>query len=282
MKRLFFLWILPVLIAICLVIFFRIFVVEVISVTDSSMKSSMLKNEKHVFLKFFKLKTNKAVLLKGFPFANSLKIQRIVAIPGNKVLITNSVLYINNVRNNDPQEVSYTYKFRTDSLEFASNLLINNHISFNTALSEIGIFKFNTDIKNLKLLKSQVLFKRITREIEDPNLYISPVLASKHVVYWNKDNMGPIIVPASGLCVKMDKKSFILYKNQIEEETGQILEISPEGFRLGGNKIDSYTFKHNYYFLLNDRRDDMQDSRTYGFVNEKYIIGAHFFKMPFN
>ena len=40
--------------------------------------------------------------------------------------------------------------------------------------------------------------------------------------------------------------------------------------------IGTYTIKHNYYFLMGDNRDNSADSRYWGFVPRKNIVGRAF------
>ncbi len=265
-----------------MVIVGRFFFYDIVVVPDNCMEYTLLKNEKHLFFRFFKIKRNQVVLTKGFPLENSVKIQRIVAIPGDSVSISKSVLYVNNERYKDERGVSYTYSFHTDSIDFAINLLLSHKINFNKEMAVLGKFQFDATVEKLKIIKSVKYFVNVKRKIEDVNVNTAPVLASDNTIYWNKDHLGPVIVPKSGMQIKMDKKAYLLYKEQIERETGKKLSQRAKGYFIEEKPIHLYNFKENYYFLLNDKRSDNYDSRILGFIPENSIVSLHSFKLPWN
>lgn len=77
---------------------------------------------------------------------------------------------------------------------------------------------------------------------------------------WNVLSMGPLPVPSKGMKVHLDTFTRGLYLNAIEYE--------------GGNPYGSdYEFRHDWYFVVGDNAPDSQDSRYFGFVPEKFIIG---------
>ena len=57
-------------------------------------------------------------------------------------------------------------------------------------------------------------------------------------------------------------------------ETGKQLALDAGGLRLGGEPIDSYVFRGDYYFFCGDRVLDSNDSRYWGFVPEEFIVGV--------
>lgn len=91
---------------------------------------------------------------------------------------------------------------------------------------------------------------------------------------WNEDNYGPILIPEEGEEIKLSPRNIsrwidlIKYENKdsrISTKNGKILKDSVE--------LQTYIFRNNYYFFLGDNRDESYDSRFWGFVPEKMIIG---------
>ncbi len=77
---------------------------------------------------------------------------------------------------------------------------------------------------------------------------------------WNVLSMGPLLVPARGKRVHLDNFARALYWRAIEYE--------------GGNPYGTdYEFTQNWYFLVGDNAPQSEDSRYFGFVPEKFIIG---------
>jgi signal peptidase I len=82
--------------------------------------------------------------------------------------------------------------------------------------------------------------------------------------YWNMKDMGPYSIPKKGSTITLDSVNRKLYKNIIEEETGQSYkEIS-----------GVYTFKHDYVFVIGDNRPASKDSRFFGPVKKEDIVGV--------
>ncbi|MBO7478801.1 MAG: signal peptidase I [Salinivirgaceae bacterium] len=76
-------------------------------------------------------------------------------------------------------------------------------------------------------------------------------------------NLAPMLVPAKGQTIELTEFNRHLYGLIIQYETGCFPSDS----------ATSYTFTHDYYFVLGDNSPDSRDSRYIGFIPDDFIIG---------
>ncbi|MBT8380436.1 MAG: signal peptidase I [Ignavibacteria bacterium] len=91
---------------------------------------------------------------------------------------------------------------------------------------------------------------------------------------WNKDNYGPIIIPAKGDTIKITPKNFEWWQSVIVMDYGErslILEGSV--ITLNGKPIQEYILTQDHYFVVGDNLDKSMDSRYFGFITDKMIVG---------
>ncbi len=83
---------------------------------------------------------------------------------------------------------------------------------------------------------------------------------------------GPLVIPNKGLTVHIDSKNIDLWRDAIQKD-GADVDIMNNVITINNNSVSSYTFKNNYYYVMGDNRGNSFDSRFWGLVSEKRILG---------
>jgi signal peptidase I len=95
---------------------------------------------------------------------------------------------------------------------------------------------------------------------------------------WNRDNYGPIVIPAKGDTIRITPKNFERLQSVIVMDFGErslILEGSV--ITLQGKPIQEYVLTQNHYFVVGDNLDVSMDSRYFGFITDDMIVGEAMF-----
>ncbi|HOZ87641.1 MAG TPA: S26 family signal peptidase, partial [Bacteroidia bacterium] len=89
---------------------------------------------------------------------------------------------------------------------------------------------------------------------------------------WNADYYGKIYIPKKNDTLRLDTTNIRIYASVIREENNT-LEIKGDSIFISGLPSMVYVTQQNYFFVLGDNRDNANDSRSWGFLPEKYIVG---------
>ncbi len=91
---------------------------------------------------------------------------------------------------------------------------------------------------------------------------------------WTVKDFGPMLIPGKGNIVELDYRNWVLYRRYIEWETKKKLIWKDSVALLDGIPIKFYNFTENYCFAAGDHVADSNDSRYFGLVPEKFIVGT--------
>ena len=224
--------------------------------------------------------------------------------PGDYILINKWVLGGRIYNPISPHEIKRAYIYRLPSLKYLqyNDIVVfnypfigkgkNKHIGMNTNTYYVkriiaipgDTFQirhaffissgYNGYIGNLS---SQMYLNRIDTTNIIPKLVrayngIKTYAESKNK--WTIYDFGPITIPKKGTAIIMNENNFTLYKEIVEwENENQKLNFYNGNVYLGHNLIRQYIFKENYYFVAGDNLTCSKDSRYWGFLPEKFIIG---------
>ncbi|MEJ7820680.1 MAG: signal peptidase I [Chitinophagaceae bacterium] len=107
----------------------------------------------------------------------------------------------------------------------------------------------------------------------NPKYVTNIVMLDIYGKYWDLKNFGPYIIPKKGMKIQLTNENLKLYKNNLESTEEMAKPVEENN---GVN--NSYTFQHDYYFVLGDNRPKSDDSRSFGAINETQIIGKTSFR----
>lgn len=91
---------------------------------------------------------------------------------------------------------------------------------------------------------------------------------------WTIKEMGPLMIPGRGTEITLDRRNFLLYGRYVEWETGKRVEWKDSSAFIGDIPAKSYIFAEDYCFAAGDHVMDSRDSRYFGLVPEKFIVGT--------
>jgi len=91
---------------------------------------------------------------------------------------------------------------------------------------------------------------------------------------WNEDNYGPLSIPAKGDVVNLSLENIEQYRTLIDREyQRRVVTVEGGVINIDGKPASTYTIQDDYYFMMGDNRDDSADSRFWGYVPRRKIVG---------
>ncbi len=90
---------------------------------------------------------------------------------------------------------------------------------------------------------------------------------------WNRDNYGPLRIPAEGDVVQLTIENIQEWATFIRRE-GHEVEVRGRDVFIDGQQTATYKVERDYVFGMGDNRDDSLDSRFWGFIPKENVIGS--------
>ena len=203
-----------------------------------------------------------------------LKVSRLVGLPGDTVIILNKKLFINREEVQEPGSFRHLYRVITNGEQVPTDFLTEFNIEEPELIADIGVFDFLLDSVALEAIEGLPMVKTIRLRKQFIGDSSKGYFPYSSFFFWNGDQYGPVIVPHQGLKVDLTIKNIDLYREMIDIYESNELLVDYSGISINGFKANSYTFKHDYYFVMDDNRDNPEDSRIVGFIPEASFLGT--------
>lgn len=196
-------------------------------------------------------------------------VERCIGMPGDSLGIDSNRVIVNNTAVAE-QPLKFSYLVKTDGTPFSPSILENFHVGSYLQINS-STYQFMLADDDVKQLKTMKIVKNVEHVITAKGTP-GPVYPGVNYLDWNSHFYGPVYIPKKGDKIQLTEFNKDLYIKCIQFENTR---VSRDKKRLwvNGQAITEYTFQDNYYFMMGDNRDNSFDSRFWGFVPEKLIIG---------
>jgi len=203
-------------------------------------------------------------------------VKRCVAIAGDEFKMVNGQVIINGQAQKVIPTLQHGYRVSTTG---RLNELV---------LRELGITKEDIQTEGnryyIKMtegtaekLRHFSVVTSVTKDIRPADYYAPDVFPHSPAYAWNRDNYGPLHIPAAGENTELNMTNLPIYERIISVYEGNDLQVKDSVIYINGEVAKDYTFKQDYFFMMGDNRHNSLDSRFWGFVPEDHVVGRPVF-----
>jgi len=177
--------------------------------------------------------------------------------------------------------------FKIPSGSMIPTLLVGDHLLVNKMVyrfrlpehGEVAVFKFPQDRKT-DFIKRVIALPGDDVALAAGRLFVDGKEVSEayakygpEVLTGREREMRPFHVPRKGETIRLEGDNLELYRLPIANEMGKRVEVLDGRLLLDGKVLQEWRPQDDYVFMMGDNRDNSFDSRFWGPVASKDIVG---------
>jgi signal peptidase I len=313
-------WLIATLIAVMVLLFIRLFILQIFVVHSSSMSSNLVSGDwvvvnklaygpripstllsipfspertslasKNYFLDLIQLpyfrlpgysriKRHDIILFNypndsEVPFDKKIRmVKRCMGLPGDTLAIKNNTVFING-KENDIENIQLEYRVKVKNRILKQELLDKYNIVEGGLVSKFGEYDLYLSKQAAKGLSTEKNIEYVRKGKYLSNTDETYVFPHDSRISWTLSNYGPIVIPKAGSKIVLNSSNISIYRDILEKYEHCTITVNGDSVLINNKYLRSYYLKNNYYFVLDDNRDNAKDSRLWGFLPESHIIG---------